>query len=164
MRTTSGHATRRRQPATAACRTRPRRSAILGVAAIALGASLSGVAAPVAAQVPKLKPVRDLPALRSEPVPKTKPETPVGDFRDPPPHPAELGERRPVPKGAAFDPARSTPLDDQTTPTRRLYRNPDGTTTALVSTDAVRFQDGAGKWVEADLSLVAAPTGAWALL
>ena len=73
MRTTSGHATRRLHAAsTATTGRRPRRSAILGVAAIALGASLSGVAAPVAAEVPKLKPVRDLPALKSEPVPKTQ--------------------------------------------------------------------------------------------
>ncbi|MDQ6927476.1 MAG: DNRLRE domain-containing protein, partial [Actinomycetota bacterium] len=102
---------------------------------------------------------RDLKPLASTPAPRTTPQLPVGDFSNRPPSPDQLAGRRPTPKGAAFDAARSTPLDDQTTATRRVYVNADGSHTAAVSPAAVRYQSPDGRWTDTNLDLAAAPDG-----
>jgi YD repeat-containing protein len=50
-------------------------------------------------------------------------------------------------------------IDAETTPTKAVFANPDGTKTAKISQAPVRFKDGAGKWVDFDLGLVSRPDG-----
>src|SRR4051812_21828060 len=69
----------------------------------------------------------DLPPLRSTPAPRLSPQVPTGDFSNPPP---ESG--RPESHQSHFDPTRSTGVDADTTPTKRVFQNPDGTRTAKV--------------------------------
>ncbi|MGH9223932.1 MAG: DNRLRE domain-containing protein [Acidimicrobiales bacterium] len=74
--------------------------------------------------------------------------------------PELLAKAAQQPTASAFDPARSTILDAETTETRKVFRNPsDGSTTALISMLPARFKDSSGKWVENDLSLVPAADG-----
>ena len=112
-----------------------------------LASGVASMAAPVGAAT------RDLSPLKSTPAPRTTPQLPVGDFSNAPPSPADASARRPVPKGAGFDPTRSTPLDTLTTPTRRLYINADGSRTAVVTQSPVRFKDASGRWVDDNLNL-----------
>lgn len=63
------------------------------------------------------------------------------------------------PTTAGFDPAASVPIDAETTPTKLVYANPDGTKTAKISLAPVRFRDGAGMWTDFDLTLVPRPDG-----
>ncbi len=58
-----------------------------------------------------------------------------------------------------FDPAKSVLIEAETTPTKAVYANPDGTRTAKISTAAARFKDSAGKWADFDLSLITRPDG-----
>jgi hypothetical protein len=60
---------------------------------------------------------------------------------------------------SAFDPARSTVVEEETTPTAKVFRNPDSTLTAQVSATPSRFKDRGGRWVEIDLNLVPSPDG-----
>ncbi|CAN5813840.1 hypothetical protein BH23ACT12_BH23ACT12_02690 [soil metagenome] len=103
------------------------------------------------------KPARDLPAIKSEPPPPPKREIPKGDFSNPPPHPSQKDvvqkarqrEQRPP----SFDPAKSTPIESETTPSKRNWKNPDGSRTAELSTRPVRFKDPTGAWRDFDLKL-----------
>lgn len=119
------------------------------VLALAL-AGLSTVPAPPAGAATE----RGLPPLPAGAPPERTPQiSHTGDFTNPPP---------PDPKGSSakpssFDPARSVPLDEQTTPTRRVWRNGDGTETEEVSLSAVRFKDPQGRWVDIDTTIVPGP-------
>jgi RHS repeat-associated protein len=124
------------------------------------------VAAPVSAQevsAEESKPANSLPPLPSQEPARAVPGLePVGDVADVPPHPSEQGQgRRPNP-GGGFDPARSSFVDSETTPTRRVADNADGSKTLFVSAGPVRFQDPAAgdAWTDIDLSLVAGADGA----
>lgn len=86
---------------------------------------------------------KDKPAPGSAPAPSGRP----------------TAKAAPVSTVAGFDPANSTLIEAETTPTRGVYANPDGTRTHKISTSPVRFKDGAGKWTDFDLSLVARPDG-----
>ena len=78
----------------------------------------------------------------------------------PAPPPAPGAPTSPATSGASgFDAASSVPIDAETTPTKVVYANPDGTKTAKISQAPVRFKDSAGKWTDFDLSLVARPDG-----
>ena len=84
------------------------------------------------------------------------------DFSNPPPTATSA-------RAASFDPARSRPMDDKTTPTRRSFANPDGTRTDVVTALPTRFLEG-GVWRDIDrrlknsadggLEATAAPTSA----
>lgn len=97
------------------------------------------------------------PALTSERSPETRAEIPAGDFRNPP---SAAGPSLTEPARPSFDAARSTPVDAETTPTRRIYANPDGSRTAVIDEKPVRFKDPAGAWQDFDLTLVPGPDGA----
>lgn len=79
---------------------------------ITLGPPSAVAAAPKAA--------RDLPALPSPPAPRSLPEEPAGssDLASIPPTRADQVKPRPP---QDFDPAKATPLDAETTPTKRVY-------------------------------------------
>ena len=97
------------------------------------------------------------PALISERSPETKAEIPAGDFRNPP---STAGPSTTEAARSSFDAARSTPVDAETTPTRRVYANPDRTRTAVIDEKPVRFKNAAGTWQDFDLTLVPGPDGA----
>lgn len=54
----------------------------------------------------------------------------------------------------SFDPSRSTVENSETTETKRVWKNADGTQTVEVSTAPARYRDAKGNWVEFDLTLV----------
>ncbi|HET9441901.1 MAG TPA: hypothetical protein VFO65_01190, partial [Acidimicrobiales bacterium] len=99
---------------------------------------------------------RDLPGLASSPAPPVVPEAPVGDFRN---RPSMDGQPdRPAP--SSFDPQRSVPVAAETTPTRRVFANPDGSRTLEQATRPVRYRlTPEGPWIDIDLSLVPAADG-----
>lgn len=108
---------------------RHRRASIVVVVLATAALAQAPVPAPAhAAPVPS---ARDLPALPTQPVPTSRPAAPTGDFTNPPDpnSPPSRSTARP----SDFDPARSTPIDAETTPTRRLYRNPSGSYTAVIN-------------------------------
>ncbi len=113
------------------------------------------VAGPAAGEETKPKPVKDLPALASEPAPEPEARIATGDFSSPPPHPSDLEARAAEPKVASFDPARSTVDNDRTTATEKLWDNPDGTNTVELSTRPLRYRSPSGEWRDFDLSVVA---------
>ncbi|MCA1835010.1 MAG: hypothetical protein LC721_01195 [Actinobacteria bacterium] len=80
---------------------------------------------------------------------------PVGDFRNPP---APVGQPQP-PAKPGFDPSRSRAVDAETTPTKRVFANPDGSHTAELSTRPARYRDATGAWRDIDLTLTPAPDG-----
>ncbi|MGH9154047.1 MAG: hypothetical protein ACRD03_17050, partial [Acidimicrobiales bacterium] len=117
---------------------------------------------PAAAEPKAPVSVRDLPGIASPPAPKVTPpvpERPIERLDQVAPHPSELAELNRRDKPSAFDPARSTPIDSETTPTRRVWANPDGTRTLQAHTRPVRYQDGSGAWRDFDLTPVPAPDG-----
>lgn len=104
-----------------------------------------------------------LPALPSPPAPEADPVVPdrllddlAGDVA---PHPSELDAlyRRSLP--SAFDPARSVPVESETTPTERVVENPDGSRTAQIHLRPVRYRDAAGAWRDFDVTPVVGPDG-----
>ena len=114
-----------------------RRGFVIAVLAVITVASSQALVAPPAAEAATAKPSKPVPALRSEPAPETKPVLPIGDFRNVP------VEGVPMPAGppqAPFDPATATIVDVETTPTKRVYSNPDGSRTALVDSRSARFR------------------------
>lgn len=133
------------------------REALSAVAIVAvLSASQSLVAPAAVAQQP---PALGLPApLESEPPPPPRVEIPAGDSTGAPPHPAQRSSEPPAPR-SSFDPARSRVLDAETTPTKLVYANPDGSRTAVLSQAPVRFKDPAGAWRDIDTSVVASGGG-----
>ena len=132
------------------------------VVAIAMAAmTLVAVApAPVAAQTKDKQP-KELSALRSD-TPKPKLEgPPAPNLADAPTSPGDPRTPKRAPKESGFDPARSKVIDDETTATKQVFSNPDGSKTAKVSATPVRFRDPAsGKWRDIDLGLAAGTDGA----
>lgn len=117
-----------------------------------------GVApAAVAATPPKPKPVG---AMASPPPPKPVSDRLSGDasaLGKVPGVPAPAAPGGPAPSSPQqFDPSHSKLVDAATTPTRKLYDNPDGSQTAQVSPRPTRYQDPAagGAWKDIDLTLV----------
>ena len=55
--------------------------------------------------------------------------------------------------------ARSTPIPAETTPTKRVWQNPDGSRTAQLSASPVRFKGTDGIWRDFDFSLSPTPNG-----
>lgn len=92
----------------------------------------------------------ELPPLPSTSAPVAQPSEDAADFSD---GPGTASARR----TASFDPAGSRVLDDQTTPTRRSFSNPDGTRTDVLSALPTRFRDGDGRWRDIDRRLKAGP-------
>lgn len=79
-------------------------------------------------------------------------EVPEGDFTDPPLQGARAllaAEER----ESSFDPETSVVVEGETTETRLVYENVDGSRTAVVSAGPVRFEED-GEWREIDLGLV----------
>lgn len=58
-------------------------------------------------------------------------------------------------QGSGFVKDESRVIDDLTTPTEKVFANPDGSRTSKLSTAPVRFQDTKGDWHEIDLDLEA---------
>ena len=85
----------------------------------------------------------DLPPLPSEAPAPTPASTPTGDFTNAPPATGQSSPKQAA--SAPFDAAKSTPVEAETTSTRRIFDNPDGTRTAVVNPHPVRFRDQAGK-------------------
>lgn len=120
------------------------------------------IAAPDVAEAPAILKAGELPALPSAPAAKVKPVIPdqsLDGLAEVAPLPSELDALNRRTKPSAFDPARSTPVDADTTPTQRVYKNPDGSRTAQISTQPVRYQDAAGTWQDFDVTPVVAPDG-----
>jgi RHS repeat-associated protein len=122
-----------------------------------LTATMVAVAPSAGAQTKAPKAARDLPLLRSDPAPKVTPERPTGDFTNPPPHPAEADTARSA-RPSGYDPDRSVPIAEETTPTKKVVANRDGSRTAIVSTRPVRFADATG-WHDIDLTLLPGAEG-----
>jgi RHS repeat-associated protein len=120
----------------------------------------AGVAAPAQAQAKATATeAKDLPALVSAPAPRKAVESPGGDFSNPPLLSPDDPRPTPTPKAPSFDKGRSTPVDAETTSTRKVFANPDGTRTAELATHPVRFKDPAGAWADIDLALAVGPDG-----
>jgi RHS repeat-associated protein len=136
------------------------RPAVAVLISLALLGVEARVAAPAQAQV-RTPPARDLPGLTSPPGPKVEPERPVvgDDIANIPPHPAELDKVRPKAKPSAFDAARSTVVDAATSPTSKVFDNPDGSRTEQLSAGPVRFKDATGTWRDIDTTLAPGPDG-----
>ncbi len=135
---------------------------VTGMAITAMASGLPAVMSPAAAaSPPKPKPTRQLPALHSDPPAKPVGETRAGGpLTSPPPDPSEPEGTFHGTKGASFDPARSTVVDAETTPTKKVFANPDGTRTVQLDQAPVRHRDPAtGKWADIDLRLVAGADG-----
>lgn len=116
----------------------------------------------LAADTPaKPKPLRELPAPPSASNARRGPEVPTGDFSNPPVSDQQVDGAAPGRK-SEFDPARSTVVEDQTTATKKVFRNQDGSYTAQLSPMPARFKDREGRWVEIDLALTARPDGSLA--
>lgn len=132
----------------------PQRALAVVVAVMTLATGASAVAPPAAeAQAAKAQ-VRsplDLPALPTARAVPPRLEIPAGDYTNPPPNPSSpealLPVARPTP---SFDPGRSRPLDAETTATKKVYANGDGTRTAVRSAAPVRFKDSAGRWTDVE--------------
>ena len=123
------------------------------MAVAVLGSSQALVVAPASAEETQAEPSKPVPALRSEPAPETRAVVAAGDFRNPP---SPDGPPVDAPSRDDFDPAKATPVDEETTPTRKVYENPDGSHTALVTEAPARFRGEDGGWVDFDLTLIPA--------
>lgn len=134
----------------------------LSLVALATLVAIVSVDAPLTAAAPsrETSPAGpcEVPGLSSGPAPERVLDTPAGDFTrgailDPT---SESVADRPPP----FDPQRSVVVEEETTPTRRVWRNEDGSFTAEIHTTPVRERDPAtGEWRDLDLTLVEAPDG-----
>ncbi|HET9442625.1 MAG TPA: hypothetical protein VFO65_04835, partial [Acidimicrobiales bacterium] len=97
----------------------------------------------------------DLPGLPSPALPAAPPTLSPGDHTDPP----SMDGRPRRPASRSFDPERSVPIASETTSTRRVFQNPDGSKTLEAATRPVRYQPTpGGPWLDIDLTL--APTSA----
>ena len=130
---------------------------VVAVTAMVVADLVAVPSTPAVAAPPKAKQSKDLAAISSEPAPTPRLDVPPGDAANPPPHPSDLERQRPAPD--SFDPARSTVVDAETTPTKKVYKNPDGSFTGLLHARPVRYQDDAGVWKDLDLALVRAADG-----
>lgn len=135
------------------------RAALLAV--VVWGGALIGTpVTPSAAAGPKDP--EDVPALKS-PDQQRRVENPTGgDFSDPPP--LVDGAMRGGGPGAdnrppqSFDPERSKVI--RRVADADVYKNPDGTETAVVATGAINWRDGSGQWQPIDPTLVS-DAGRW---
>ena len=134
-------------------------TALCAVVALVVGELV--VVAPTAPAAPAAKAARDLPGLSSPAVPKPALDIPATgtDVANIPPNPTQLATVRPKAKPSAFDPARSKVLDAETTPTKKVFTNSDGTRTVQLSPHPVRFLNPAGTWQDIDVNVAAAPDG-----
>jgi len=128
------------------------------VSLLALMAAGTATVAPGAAAQQRPHPAAELPPLPSTPPPPRTPAVPEGSFNYVP-VPQEFAVGEPKDRPPSFDPARSRPVEEETTPTRRVWRNEDGTFTAKLDTRPVRHQGPEGHWVDTDVSLQAGPDG-----
>jgi RHS repeat-associated protein len=137
------------------------RSMLVIVVSLGLLGAEAGVVAPAQAAPANPQSARDLPGLSSPPLAKAKPDVPAtgADVANIPPNPSQLATVRPRAKPSAFDPARSTVVEAETSPTQKVFANPDGTRTAQISPRPVRFRDVSGAWRDIDLSATTAPDG-----
>ena len=142
----------RRAPGTTT--TRLRHLSVGLLAALVVAGSQALIPVPAQAQA-KATPVKDLPALESEPAPTEPLRIATGDFTNPPPHPSDPDARTAEAKPASFDPARSTVDNEATTATEKVWTNADGSKTVELSTRPLRYRSPAGEWRDLDLSVVA---------
>ena len=96
------------------------------VSLLALMAAGTATVAPGAAAQQRPHPAAELPPLPSTPPPPRTPAVPEGSFNYVP-VPQEFAVGEPKDRPPSFDPARSRPVEEETTPTRRVWRNEDGT-------------------------------------
>jgi hypothetical protein len=153
MKTRSWHTSMARR------RRRARRSRRFGtmlMSVVVLGAS-QALLLPVAGAQQAKAPAIPAP-LPATPAPPAKVEHPAGDLVGAPPHPADRSANAPATRNS-FDPARSKVLGAETTPTKLVYANPDGSHTAFISEAPVRFKDLGGAWRDLDLSLAPSAGG-----
>ncbi len=139
------------------------KSRALGLAAAACIAALVSSGLPgLPASAQSAAPPAPAPQAPASPDPSLSPTTTVPPWdatpKDaskvvPAPPPADPSK----PKG--FDEKASTVVAAETTPTKLVYANPDGSRTAKLSTVPQRFKDGSGKWVDYDLSIVSRADG-----
>jgi RHS repeat-associated protein len=124
------------------------RVAILVVTVLA-GLLLAVPASPTRAAAPKNP--SDLRSLKSADQQRAKPEVPTADFSNPPP----IDDAAVVPGGRrdSFDQASSKLV--RRSNRANIYKNADGTETAVLSTHNVNWQDGKGDWHSIDPNLVA---------
>ena len=126
-------------------------------ASLALGL-VSTVATAPPARADTLQP-QALPPLPADPPNVLQPQQPTGDFSNPPPTAGQAASVVGQSKPSAFDPLKSNPLPALTTPTRAVYKNLDGTRTAIITPHPTRFQDATGAWQTIDLALLARAGG-----
>ncbi|MEL7210043.1 MAG: hypothetical protein AAGK32_17740, partial [Actinomycetota bacterium] len=108
--------------------------------------------------------VHRLPALASDEAPDLEREMPAGDFTNPPlppnaPQAQVEAERVRRAEQGAFDPETSVPIEAETTEQREVFENEDGSFTAELSTEPVRYRDEDGEWQDVDLGFEEAPDG-----
>jgi hypothetical protein len=123
------------------------------------------VAAPAGAQATKPTPVAVGPLASAAPAKAPPGPVPVGNLADVPAHPSAGGDqRRPAAPGttAGYDAARSSFIDAETTPTKKVAANPDGSKTLFQTAQPTRFKDPSGTWRDIDISLVAGADGSLA--
>lgn len=97
------------------------------VVALQLTALVSIAVSPAgAADTKPTKVAKDLPGLSSPAPPKTSPEVPDGSVKgteDVAARPSDLAPRPASEKPPSFDPARSRPIEAETTATKKVYLN-----------------------------------------
>ncbi len=76
-----------------------------------------------------------------------------------PPHPSQLDQVHPKAKPSSYDPARSTVVDAESTPTKRTWANPDGSRTLEVVSRPRWFKDANGVVRDLDMTVVADADG-----
>jgi len=124
-----------------------RRVAGLGLTVTLLVASTVELAAQVpSVPVPAVPTAADLLPLPSTPAPRLAPEASAVDFANAPD--TASTRRRP-----AFAAAKARLLDEETTATKRVYLNPDGTRTAQLTALPTRYREPSGAWRDIDRRL-----------
>jgi hypothetical protein len=101
-----------------------------------------------------------VPAIDSDAPPKPELEEPTASFSHPPLYGERLLEAIAADRkqGSAFDPETSVLQPSLTSPTQEVFRNLDGTYTAMVTPTPTRFRDD-GAWRDIDLSLTRGANG-----
>lgn len=128
-----------------------RRAGVSSLATATLVGLLAAIPVAPATAAPERRDPRDLPALRSEPPARNEPTERPATFRDPTTH-----------RAAVHDPAKdySKSYDvNRSTLSRRtangnVYRNEDGTRTAVLHTQNVNWRDRHGNWHPIDPTLI----------
>lgn len=128
------------------------RRAVVVVAVIAAVALMAeGLVAAVSRADAAVPPPADaLPHV--EPAEETGPAPQTGNFSQEPPTSSLVGRKFPgVPDGKGFDAQRSVRDDAKVGPAFEVFDNPDGTSTAVLTSGAVRFRASDGAWRDYDL-------------